>query len=77
MVNEQLARRQGVTTGQSLTMELGSQVFELPVLGIYPDYGRPAGEILLNTSVLPPDFIPGFQSLSISPCSITSTGFRD
>jgi putative ABC transport system permease protein len=71
MVNEQLARRQGVTTGQSLTVELGSQELELPVLGIYPDYGRPAGEILLNVSVLPPDFIPRFQSLSISPGDLT------
>ena len=67
MVNEQLARRQGVTAGQLLKVKLGSQVLNFPVLAIYPDYGRPAGEILVNAAVLPPDFIPGFQSLSVSP----------
>lgn len=67
MVNEQLARRQGVRVGQNLTVVLGGQSIEFPVLAIYPDYGRPAGEILVNTSVLPPDFTIDFQSLSLSP----------
>lgn len=71
MVNEQLARRQGVTIGQTLTVALGDQVLALPVLGIYPDYGRPAGEILVNTSVLPPDFKIDFQSLSVSPGNLS------
>ncbi|WP_372994965.1 FtsX-like permease family protein [Marinobacter sp.] len=67
MVNEQLARRQDVTVGQTLTVTLGGEELNFPVLAIYPDYGRPAGEILLNVSVLPPEFVRGFQSLSVSP----------
>ena len=67
MVNEQLARRQGVRVGQVLKVTLGIQSFEFPVLAIYPDYGRPAGEILVHPSVLPSEFETGFQSLSVSP----------
>lgn len=67
MVNEQLARRYQVDVGQTLDVRLGSQVHSLRILAIYPDYGRPAGEILVNVSVLPSDFTPHFQSLSVSP----------
>jgi len=71
MVNEQLSRRQGVQVGQTLTVTLGGQSVEFPVLAIYPDYGRPAGEILMNTSVLPPDYTIDFQSLSVSPGNLS------
>jgi len=67
MVNEQLARRRSVAIGDMLSLQLGQQVSERPVLAIYPDYGRPAGEILIHASALPPDFRVSFQSLSISP----------
>jgi len=67
MVNEQLARRQDLKVGQTLKVTLGSQPLEFSVLAIYPDYGRPAGEILIHPSILPADFAIGFQSLSVSP----------
>jgi putative ABC transport system permease protein len=67
MVNEQLARRQGVKVGDNLSVKLGPSVVEFPVLAVYPDYGRPAGEILVNTSMLPPGFDTSFESLSVSP----------
>ena len=71
MVNEQLARRRSVAIGDRLSLQLGQQVSERPVLAIYPDYGRPAGEILIHASALPPDFRASFQSLSISPGSMS------
>lgn len=67
MVNEQLARRQGLAVGDTVSVKLGSQVAGVAVLAIYPDYGRPAGEILVNTTMLPPGFEASFQSLSVSP----------
>jgi len=67
MINEQLARRQQVAVGDTLSFELGNQILDLPVLAVYPDYGRPAGELLLNISTLPQGFDTRFQSLSISP----------
>lgn len=77
MVNEQLARRQAVEVGQTLQVTLGSQLLEFPVLAIYPDYGRPAGEILAHPSVLPADFVTGFQSLSISPGTLAIEDVTD
>ncbi|MBC7184304.1 MAG: FtsX-like permease family protein, partial [Marinobacter sp.] len=71
MVNEQLARRHAVAVGDTLSLKLGEQVSGFPVLAIYPDYGRPAGEILIRASALPPDFRPSFQSLSISPGTLS------
>ncbi|WP_273206351.1 FtsX-like permease family protein [Marinobacter subterrani] len=71
MVNEQLARRQGVAVGDTLSLRLGSEVARFPVLAVYPDYGRPAGEILIPASVLPPDFRASFQSLSVSPGALS------
>ena len=77
MVNEQLARRQDIAVGQTLTVLFGSQSFELPVLAIYPDYGRPAGEILIHPSVLPAEFETGFQSLSVSPGNLSIEAVTD
>jgi putative ABC transport system permease protein len=67
MVNEQLARRYPLAVGDSLVLTLADTRFELPVLAIYADYGRPAGEVLINLDVLPVGYVPAFESLSISP----------
>lgn len=67
MVNEQLARREGVKPGDSLALTVADQAREFPVLGVYADYGRPAGEILAAGQSLPPAFRPRFESLSVNP----------
>ncbi|WP_100639035.1 FtsX-like permease family protein [Marinobacter salexigens] len=67
MVNEQLARRQKIEVGDSLLLTLGEQSGMLPVLGIYPDYGRPVGEVLLNSETLPDGFVIRFESFSVTP----------
>ena len=67
MVNEQLARRYPLAVGDSLVLTLADTRFELPVLAIYADYGRPAGEVLINLNLLPVGYVPAFESLSISP----------
>ncbi|WP_417565145.1 FtsX-like permease family protein [Marinobacter sp.] len=77
MVNEQLARRQGVTVGDDLSVEFGPRVVEFPVLAVYPDYGRPAGEILVNASTLPPGFDTRFESLSVSPGTLSIEAVSD
>jgi putative ABC transport system permease protein len=69
MINEQLARRQTLSVGDSLTLSVASETLRLPVLAIYADYGRPAGEVLLHASELPATFHPGSESFSISPGS--------
>ena len=66
MVNEQLARRQKLAVGDRLIVRLGARRFQAPVLAVYPDYGRPSGEVLVPASLLPEDFEARFRSLSIS-----------
>ena len=66
MVNEQLARRQKLVVGDRLIVRLGARRFQAPVLAVYPDYGRPSGEVLVLASLLPEDFEARFRSLSIS-----------
>ncbi|BEH12893.1 FtsX-like permease family protein [Marinobacter shengliensis] len=70
MVNEQLAYRLDLSVGEELELVLAEQALNLPVLGIYPDYGRPAGEVLIAGQILPADFEVTFESFSISPASV-------
>jgi len=71
MVNEQLAYRLGLSVGDELELALAGQPQNLPVLAIYPDYGRPAGEVLLAAESLPDDFDVTFESFSISPANVS------
>lgn len=76
MVNEQLARRQGYEPGGLLTFRLDGRARTLPVLGVYADYGRPAGEILTAGQVLPAAFQPRFVSFSINPGALAMDDVR-
>ncbi len=67
LINEQLARRYGLEVGESLELTVAERRWSLPVLAIYPDYGRPAGEAMINARDLPASFRPGFEGLSINP----------
>jgi len=67
MINEQLARRQRLEVGDRLQLVLGNQPQVFSVLGVYPDYGRPVGEVLLNAETLPETFNIRFESLSVTP----------
>ncbi|MBZ2169745.1 FtsX-like permease family protein [Marinobacter sp. F4216] len=66
MVNEQLAMREAVSVGDTLSLAWGDQTVTLSVLAIYADYGRPAGEVLLPMDRLPETFSATFESLSVS-----------
>ncbi|SHK08228.1 putative ABC transport system permease protein [Marinobacter antarcticus] len=67
MINEQLARRENIGIGDSFQLILGDQARAMAVLGVYPDYGRPVGEVLLNGETLPDSFNVSFESLSVTP----------
>ncbi|MBV1787270.1 ABC transporter permease [Marinobacterium sp. D7] len=53
LINEQLARRQRIGLGQWLDITLGDKRVRRRVQGVYADYGRPAGEVVLPLEVLP------------------------
>ncbi len=67
MVNEQLARRRGLTVGDQLFVDIAGVTLTLPVLAVYPDYGRPAAEVLVSRNSVPAGFQPSFESFAISP----------
>ena len=49
LVNEQLARRNGLGIGDQVTLAGGRS---LPVIGVFSDYGNPKGQILINDQLL-------------------------
>ncbi len=76
MVNEQLARRQSVVVGQRLQLTVAGKDLARTVVGIYPDYGRPVGEIALPRSALPAGFQPDFASLAVALSATPGAGER-
>ncbi|AEY01913.1 ABC transporter permease [Oceanimonas sp. GK1] len=48
-INEQLARREGIALGDRLSLAAPGGVEPVTVVGIYPDYGNPKGEVVLAT----------------------------
>lgn len=66
MINEQLARRYDLQPGDHLMLDLeGDTALTVLVAGIYADYGRPAGELILSWQHLPEAFRPRYQSLTL------------
>jgi putative ABC transport system permease protein len=52
LVSEQLARRMGLSLGSVLSIPTAGGVWELPVVGLYPDYGNPKGQVRVNVDHL-------------------------
>ncbi|WP_291176924.1 FtsX-like permease family protein [Hyphomicrobium sp.] len=52
LVSEQLARRMGLGLGSTLAIPTGDAVWEAPVVGLYPDYGNPKGQVRVNVDHL-------------------------
>ncbi|WP_099823258.1 FtsX-like permease family protein [Oceaniglobus indicus] len=48
LVNEQLARREGLWSGATIALP----DWDAPVLGVYSDYGNPLGQVLIDTDAL-------------------------
>ncbi len=64
LINEQLARREQLMVGDQLTFTLGNNPQTRTIAGVYADYGRPAGEILISHQLWPPE--ASYSSLSFS-----------
>jgi putative ABC transport system permease protein len=52
LVSEQLARRMELSLGSVLSLPTADGVWELPVVGLYPDYGNPKGQARVNVDHL-------------------------
>jgi len=77
MVNEQLARRHRLEVGDALDIALAETTEKRTVVGIYADYGRPAGEILMAGSALPEAFNARFESFSVNPGDLAMADIRE
>ncbi|MCK7544924.1 ABC transporter permease [Marinobacter bryozoorum] len=66
LVNEQLARRRGLAPGSRVSILVEGERRQVTVAGIYADYGRPSGEVLMDVAFLPSGYEPGFRSLTIT-----------
>ncbi|WP_299592907.1 FtsX-like permease family protein [uncultured Microbulbifer sp.] len=58
LINEQLARRQSLVLGDRIRFQIGDAEHLRSVLGIYADYGRPEGELMLPLALVG-DSTPG------------------
>ncbi|MCP5073762.1 MAG: FtsX-like permease family protein, partial [Rhodobacteraceae bacterium] len=59
LINEQLARREGLALGDRLTLPWG---IPMDVSGVYSDYGNPAGQVLVDINILAERY-PGMPRL--------------
>lgn len=65
MVNEQLARRQQLELGDEVRVRWGNRTRSGPLVAVYADYGRPAGELLLPASAVSRDWHPDFVRYAV------------
>lgn len=68
LINEQLAIATGLGPGDGLTLATSSTPFEATIVGIYPDYGNPRGEVTLTAGLLAERFAapPGGLGIVLS-----------
>jgi putative ABC transport system permease protein len=52
MVSEQLARRAGLAPGDRVSLPTQAGPWSVEVAGIYPDYGNPAGQMMVSLAAL-------------------------
>ncbi|CAM3821852.1 ABC transporter permease [Vreelandella rituensis] len=66
LINEQLAIAQSIAPGDQLRLSSPTGPQTLQVVGVYPDYGNPRGEVALATSQLTKRFAAPPSSLGIA-----------
>ncbi|WP_078085599.1 FtsX-like permease family protein [Microbulbifer mangrovi] len=70
LINEQLSRRQSLAVGDHIRFRIGAELHVREVLGIYADYGRPDGELMLSLTLVP-DSLPNRYSTFVLGASDT------
>ncbi|MFW5642187.1 MAG: FtsX-like permease family protein [Roseicyclus sp.] len=67
LINEQMARRSGIGLGDTVRVAPG---YSLPVVGIYSDYGNPAGQAIVSIDLIRaiyPDAVATSFAIRVSP----------
>ncbi|TNC48309.1 FtsX-like permease family protein [Rubellimicrobium rubrum] len=76
LVNEQLARRAGLSVGDPLAV---TEALTLPILGIYGDYGNPVGQAILTERLFRdtfPEVVPLSFGLRVPPEEVPALSER-
>ncbi|WP_166269436.1 FtsX-like permease family protein [Marinobacter caseinilyticus] len=64
LINEQLSRRHGLAAGNAITLTLGTTTMTATIAAVYADYGRPAGEVVIDQALWPENW--PYQSSSFA-----------
>ncbi len=75
LVSEQLARRMNLRLGAALEIPTSQDTWRPKVVGIYPDYGNPKGQLRVNIDALLshwPDVMRTYYSLRVEPRAVPS-----
>lgn len=73
LISEQLARRLDIALGDALHLPTAAGSLSVEVVGVYPDYGNPKGQIIVNVEALTthwPDVERTDFGLRLSPAEI-------
>ncbi|WP_366512376.1 ABC transporter permease [Hyphomicrobium sp.] len=52
LVSEQLARRMSLGIGDAIELPTARDTWRVPIVGLYPDYGNPKGQVRVNVDAL-------------------------
>ena len=77
LINEQLARREALAVGDRVRFRLGSEAQTREVIGIYADYGRPDGELMLPIALVS-DALPNrYSTFVLGVRDVNQTSWKD
>ncbi len=74
LVSEQFARRMGLGLGSQLSIPTATSAWDVEVVGLYPDYGNPKGQVRVNVEHLVknwPDARRTSYSLRVTPGEVS------
>ncbi|WP_288129737.1 ABC transporter permease [Microbulbifer sp.] len=77
LINEQLARRQSLAVGDRIRFQLGETKHAREVVGIYADYGRPQGELMLPLALVPDSLPNRYSTFVLGVSDIQRTSWQD
>ncbi|TLM78574.1 FtsX-like permease family protein [Microbulbifer harenosus] len=77
LINEQLARRQSIAVGDRIRFRLGARSHTRDVIGIYADYGRPEGELMLPLAMVSDALPDRYSTFVLGAADIHSVPWQD
>lgn len=77
LINEQLARRQSLAVGDRIRFRLATETLSREVIGIYADYGRPEGELMLPLAMVSDALPDRYSTFVLGVADVDSIPWQD